>query len=92
MALLHHASPHDRIGEAVGLRLTLVNGTQTFLPMTFGAFGGAFGIGSMFWGLSALLAGGVWYAGRWLRAEGRLSRAALRPHSSTPPPDDEPRA
>ncbi|MGD9945131.1 MAG: MFS transporter [Burkholderiaceae bacterium] len=93
MVLLHHASPPDRIGEAAGLRLTLVNGTQTFLPMTFGAFGGAFGLGAMFWGLSALLGGGLWYTVRGLRAEGRLSRATLRPASNTPPPppDDEPR-
>ncbi|OJX07321.1 MAG: hypothetical protein BGO72_07585 [Burkholderiales bacterium 70-64] len=79
MVVMHHAAPPARVGEAAGLRLTLINGTQTFLPSAFGAFGGVFGLASIFWGTAALVGAGVWYAGRGLRAEGRLGHAALRP-------------
>lgn len=93
MVVLHHASPPERIGEAAGLRLTLVNGTQTFLPTAFGAFGSVFGVAAIFWGLATMVGGGAWYAGRGLRAEGRLGRAALRPaaHADATDPDDESR-
>ncbi len=64
LVLLHRISPQDRIGEAVGLRMTLINGTQTFLPSTFGAFAGGFGLAAIFWGMALLIGGGAWYAGR----------------------------
>jgi MFS family permease len=78
MSVLHRVSPPDRIGEAAGLRMTLINGTQTFLPTTFGAFGGLFGLSAIFWGMALLIGGGAWYTGRGLHAEGRLRQ-----------PDDE---
>ncbi len=53
MTILHQVSPPGRIGEAVGLRMTLVNGTQTVLPTAFG------GIGSL---LSLFLVGSMAYA------------------------------
>ncbi len=92
MVVLHHVSPPERIGEAAGLRLTLVNGTQTFLPSAFGAFGNVFGVAAIFWGLAVLVGGGAWHAGRGLQSEGRLARAALRPthRASASGPDDEP--
>jgi MFS family permease len=52
MALLHEVSPPGRVGEAVGLRMTLVNATQVVLPVLFGAVGSA---------LAALLAGSLAY-------------------------------
>lgn len=64
LAVLHRASPAGRVGEAAGLRLTLVNGTQTFLPTAFGALGGAFGLAPLFWGLAAMVGAGAVYAGR----------------------------
>lgn len=79
MVVLHHASPPGRIGEAAGLRLMLINGTQTFLPTAFGALGSAFGLAAIFWGLAALVGGGAWHAGLGLHREGRLGRASLRP-------------
>lgn len=72
MVVLHRVAPPQRIGEAVGLRLTLVNGTQTFLPTAFGALGSALGIAPVFWSAAALIAGGAWYTGRGLRAEGQV--------------------
>lgn len=71
MAVLHRVSPPDRIGEAAGLRMTLINGTQTFLPTAFGAFGAAFGLSAIFWGMAALIAGGGAHVCRELRAQAR---------------------
>lgn len=89
MVVLHHASPPGRIGEAAGLRLTLINGTQTFLPTAFGAFGSAFGVASIFWGLAVLVGGGAWYAGRGLRSEARSGRTGPRPGSDAAATIDE---
>jgi MFS family permease len=58
MVVLHRVSPADRLGEAAGLRMTLINGTQTFLPTAFGAFGAAFGLSAIFWGMALMIAGG----------------------------------
>jgi MFS family permease len=58
MSVMYRAAPADRIGEATGLRLTLVNASQTFLPMMGGAFG-ALGFASVFWALAVLMAGGI---------------------------------
>lgn len=71
MAVLHRVSPPGRIGEAAGLRMTLINGTQTFLPTAFGAFGAAFGLSAIFWGMALLIAGGGAHVWRGLRQEER---------------------
>jgi MFS family permease len=69
LSILARSAPASRLGEATGLRLMLVNGTQTVLPTAFGALGGVFGIGLLFWGMAALLAGGLAGVGRALRRE-----------------------
>ncbi len=64
MSLLHKVTPAGRIGEAVGLRMTMVNGTQTVLPTVFGSVGsllgtflsGGFVFAPLFWGM-ALMSG-----------------------------------
>jgi len=61
LSIMARSAPAHRLGEATGLRLMLVNGTQTALPTAFGALGGAFGIATLFWGMAALL--GVALAG-----------------------------
>jgi len=71
MVVLHRVSPPDRLGEAAGLRMTLINGTQTFLPTAFGAFGAAFGLSAIFWGMAALIAGGGAHVARGLWLEDR---------------------
>ncbi len=53
MSVIYRAAPPDRIGEATGLRLTLVNASQTFLPMLGGAFG-TLGFAPVFWSFAAL--------------------------------------
>ena len=64
LSLLHRIAPPDRTGEAVGLRMVMVNGTQTLLPGGFGAIGGAFGVATLFWGMSLLLGGSLFYIAR----------------------------
>lgn len=67
LSILHKRSPPGRIGEAVGLRLTLVAGSQTILPTAFGALGGALGLGVMFWGSALMVGAGALYVIRGVR-------------------------
>jgi predicted MFS family arabinose efflux permease len=64
MTLLHNTSPPGRVGEAVGVRTTVMNTSQTFLPLLFGALGTSFGLLPVFWGMALLFSGGTWFAGR----------------------------
>ena len=68
LSLLHDASPPDRIGEAVGLRVMLMNSSQTVVPLFAGAIGAALGVGPVFWVLAAaLLAGSYSIRRQWRR-------------------------
>ncbi|MEO8134069.1 MAG: MFS transporter [Betaproteobacteria bacterium] len=49
MALMHHATPLGRAGEAIGLRTTLINSSSVALPLVFGAVGAAVGLTPVFW-------------------------------------------
>ena len=62
MALLYEASPPGRQGEAVGIRTTMMNGSQTFIPLASGAISAALGMAPVFGLIAALLFGGAWYA------------------------------
>jgi MFS family permease len=64
LSILARSAPASRLGEATGLRLMLVNGTQTVLPSAFGALGGVFGVAGLFWGMALLLGGGLVGVGR----------------------------
>jgi MFS family permease len=70
LSILARSAPASRLGEATGLRMTLVNGTQTVLPGTFGALGGLLGVAPLFWAMAALLAGGAGSLGRFLHRRG----------------------
>jgi cyanate permease len=72
MSLLHERSPAGRVGEALGVRTTLMNGSHVVLPLVFGAFGSVLGAGSGFWLIAvALAAGGITARQRW---SGRRAR------------------
>ncbi len=58
LTLLHETAPKGRAGEALGLRTTLINTSQTTMPMLFGAVGAAFGLAPIFWAMAAMLLGG----------------------------------
>ena len=64
MMLLHESAPAGRAGEALGLRTTLINGSQTVMPLIFGAVGAALGMGPVFWTIAAVLVGGGVFAQR----------------------------
>ena len=58
MSLLHSLAPAGRMGEAVGVRLSVINASTFAVPLLFGAIGSSLGIGPVFWLIGATLAGG----------------------------------
>jgi MFS family permease len=68
MSLLYEASPPGRQSEAVGVRTTMINASQTFIPLGSGALSAALGVAPLFWILSAILLGGAWFARHRIRA------------------------
>ncbi|HLX79901.1 MAG TPA: MFS transporter [Burkholderiales bacterium] len=64
MAALYAASPPGRQGEVVGMRTTMINASQTFMPLAFGAVGSALGMAPILWTMAGLLLAGSWLAGR----------------------------
>ncbi len=62
MSLLYEASPPGRQSEAVGVRTTMINASQTFIPLASGVLSVALGTAPLFWMLAATLLGGAWYA------------------------------
>ncbi len=59
MSLLHHRSPAGRIGEALGLRTTIINSGSATLPLVFGALGSVVGTGAVFGTMAVLLGSGA---------------------------------
>lgn len=59
LALLHRAAPAGRAGEAVGIRVTIGNACQVFLPLAFGGVGAALGLTVVFWGMTAMIGAGL---------------------------------
>ena len=60
MSLVHSRSPEGRIGEVLGVRLTIIHGNQVALPLIFGAFGSVLGTAAMFWTMAVLVfSGGI---------------------------------
>jgi len=58
MSLLHSMAPAGRMGEAAGVRMTIVNASTFAVPLLFGAVGSTLGLAPMFWSVGAALAGG----------------------------------
>jgi predicted MFS family arabinose efflux permease len=67
MSLLHSRSPEGRVGEALGLRTTIMNSSHVVLPLVFGAFGSVLGAAAMLWAMAALVGAGGGAALRWGR-------------------------
>ena len=55
MSLLHGRTPAGRVGEALGLRTTIMNGSHVVLPLVFGAFGAVVGARVVFLLMAAVL-------------------------------------
>ena len=62
MAVLYEAAPPGRQGEAVGVRTSMINASQTLIPLTTGALSSALGMTPVFWLVALLLLGGAWFA------------------------------
>lgn len=69
LAAIHHTAPPGRSGEAIGIRSTLINASQSVLPAVFGALGASVGVGAVFWVSALLLGAGCLYA----RRQGKLA-------------------
>jgi MFS family permease len=69
MSLVHARSPAGRVGEALGLRSTIINSSQVVLPLVFGVFGSALGAGAMFWSMALIVGVGGGAAVGWRKAE-----------------------
>ncbi len=64
LTLLHESAPPGRAGEALGLRTTLINTSQTVMPLVFGAIGSAVGMMPLFLAMATVLfAGGIFARG-----------------------------
>jgi hypothetical protein len=66
MSLLHSRSPKGRVGEALGLRTTIMNSSHVVLPLVFGAAGAVIGAAAVFWIMATMLAGGGYASARRL--------------------------
>ncbi len=64
MSLLHGRSPQGRVGEALGLRTTIMNSSHVVLPLVFGAAGSVVGATAVFWLMATMLGGGGLFAKR----------------------------
>ena len=64
MSLLHSMAPAGRMGEAVGVRMSIINASTFAVPLVFGAVGSSIGIGPVFWLVGGALASGGFFARR----------------------------
>jgi MFS family permease len=64
MSMLHQITPEHRHGEAVGLRMMVINASSVAMPMLFGGAGAVVGISAVFWTVAATVGGGIRVAWR----------------------------
>jgi MFS family permease len=60
MSLLHSHAPPGRMGEAAGVRMSLINSMAVAVPLVFGAVGGSIGLSPVLWSVGVFLATGGW--------------------------------
>ena len=58
MSTMHQITPEHRQGEALGVRLMMVNASSVFMPMLFGMVGTLIGVKGLFWCVSAAVTSG----------------------------------
>jgi MFS family permease len=59
-SVMYDASPPDKVGEVIGLRMTLANVAQIIVPIGGGVVGAALGVGPVFWAVAACVLGDAW--------------------------------
>jgi MFS family permease len=55
MSMLHQITPEHRHGEAVGMRMMVINASSVAMPMLFGAAGAVVGVSAVFWTVGAAI-------------------------------------
>jgi MFS family permease len=68
LSLLHENAPPGRVGEVVGVRMSLIQSMAVAVPLVFGALGTSLGLVPVFWVVGACLGGSGWYARRTRQA------------------------
>ncbi|MEO5702018.1 MAG: MFS transporter [Casimicrobiaceae bacterium] len=58
MSLLHSHAPPDRVGEALGVRMSLMQTVAVAVPLVAGALGASLGLAPVFWAVGLALATG----------------------------------
>jgi MFS family permease len=64
MSMLHQITPEHRHGEAVGMRMMVINASSVAMPMLFGGAGAVVGISAVFWTVAATVGAGIRIAWR----------------------------
>ena len=64
MALLHSHAPPGRMGEAAGVRMSLINAMAVAVPLLFGVVGATFGLAPVLWSVGLFLTTGGWLTRR----------------------------
>ena len=59
LSTLHQITPADRHGEALGLRMMMINASSVVMPMLFGSAGAIVGVAGVFWVVGVAVAGGT---------------------------------
>jgi predicted MFS family arabinose efflux permease len=59
MSMLHQITPEHRHGEAVGMRMMVINASSVAMPMLFGAAGAVVGVSAVFWTVAAVVGSGT---------------------------------
>jgi MFS family permease len=67
LSLLHEHAPRGRVGEVVGVRMSLIQSMAVAVPLIFGALGTSLGLMPVFWAVGACLGASGWYARRTRR-------------------------
>jgi MFS family permease len=70
MTMLHHMTPPDRHGEALGLRAMMLNASSVAMPVLVGTTGTLLGVAAPFWIVASVVAWGT-------RAVRRLDSGAV---------------
>lgn len=64
LAQLHTIAPPGRVGEAVGMRMSLIQTMSVAVPLVFGALTSTVGLLPVFWSVGLCIGGGGLYARR----------------------------
>jgi MFS family permease len=59
MSMLHQITPEHRHGEAVGMRMMVINASSVGMPLLFGVAGTVIGVAGVFWAMAAVVGGGT---------------------------------